>query len=152
VDPARLLAAACEALAPAAAGLQNGARQALAAESGDVDAARTFSGLLESAYVVASADGMADAERHALAELLERVTGQAVDRATLETHFADIDAACAVLGRRERLRRAAADLTGIPREALGFSAVVALTDGELGEPELEALIELGAHLELDRDS
>ena len=140
---------------PTPALLREGATQTLATndETQTPPAARAFQGLLEVGYLVASADGLADSERSALAELLERVTGRAVDRATMELHFKDLDAACEALGRRERLRRAAAEFDDEKArdEALGFAALVALTDGAIGAPELEALVTLGEHFERSED-
>jgi len=131
---------------PAAERLRVGAAATVAAR-GD-DEARAFQALVELAYLAASADGLDAREREALARLLEYATGSAVDRATLHLHFADLDAAVAMLGRRERLTRAAADLgdgdAGI--EALGFAALVAMADGRLYQAEYAVLLELGACL------
>lgn len=109
-----------------------------------------FVSILELAYLVASADGFAEEERHALADLLERLTGSAVSHDALELHFKDLDEACEMLGRRERLRRAAEDFGEPSRqgEALGFAAVVAIADGKLAAPESQALLELGSHFGL----
>ena len=73
-----------------------------------------------------------------------------VARDALELHFRDLDDAVEILGRRERLRRAAADFEGgISRgEAIGFAALVALADGRLADPEAGALHEIGRHLGL----
>lgn len=123
-------------------------------EPGDDPPASTyFVSILELAYLVASADGLADEERHTLAGLLERLTGEAVDHDALELHFKDLDEAVEMLGRRERLRRAAEDFGEPARqsEALGFAAVVALADGKLAAPEAAALSELGGHFGLTED-
>ncbi|MBL8946894.1 MAG: hypothetical protein JNK45_27230 [Myxococcales bacterium] len=79
------------------------------------------------------------------------MTGAAVDHAALELHFRDLDDAVAALGRRERLARAAAELGDDAGEAIGLVAIVALADGHLGAPELEALIELGRHVGIGAD-
>jgi tellurite resistance protein len=116
----------------------------------DDQQARTFQSILELGYLVASADGFAEEERKALAALLEQATGAAVNREEMELHFKDLDEAVAMLGRRERLRRAAAEFD----DALGrtyavtFTALIAVADGELGQPEIEALAELGSCFEL----
>jgi tellurite resistance protein len=167
VEPARLFEAVSGALETRADGgvgllawhlpspdrLRAGATEALADNPEHPEAAAAFQGLLEVGYLVASADGLADAERHALAELLERVTGRVADRKLMEQHFVDLDAACAMLGRRERLRRAAAEFedAGSRREALAFAALVSLMDGAIAEPEREALLVLGEHFELSED-
>jgi tellurite resistance protein len=126
--------------------LQQGARATL--ESIDPDVSAYFQSILELGYLVASSDGFADEERHALSQLLEGVMGAAVSTDVLELHFRDLDEACEMLGRRERLRRAAEDFAqGASRsEALGFAALVAMADGMLAKPEAEALTELGSFL------
>jgi len=131
--------------------LQHGAEETL--KSGDVVASTYFVSILELAYLVASADGFAEEERHTLASLLERLTGDAVHHDQLELHFKDLDDAVEMLGRRERLRRAAEDFGDATRqhEALGFAAVVALADGKLAEPENAALSELGGHFGFSPD-
>ena len=133
---------------PTAARLEQGAKATL--ESRDEEVSTYFQSILEIAYLVASADGFADEERVALSQLLERVTGRAVGHDVLELHFKDLDDACEMLGRRERLRRAAEDFAdGACRtEALGFAAIVAVADGKLAEPEVAALMELGGFLGL----
>lgn len=145
---------ASEALAgqvPSAAELKHGAN-ATHADS-DATASAHFQSMLEIGYLVASADGFADEERHALAELLSHVTGSTVTVDELELHFRDLADGVEVLGRRERLRRAAADFEdGISRsEALGFAALVALADGHLAAPEVSALSELGSNLGLSEN-
>ncbi len=119
---------------------------------GDQAAATYFVSLLELGYLVASADGFAEAERHALADLLEQATGKEASHDVLDLHFRDLEEGCEMLGRRERLRRAAADFEDDGRcseEALGFAALVALADGKLAGPEAAALAELGSHFGLD---
>jgi tellurite resistance protein len=117
---------------------------------GDDPKARHFQSMLELGYLVASADGFADAERNALSTLLEQITGSAVNHEELELHFRDLDDACSVLGRHERLRRAAAEFEdNIGRdEALAFAALVAVADGRLAAPEMSALSELGRCFEI----
>jgi tellurite resistance protein len=107
--------------------------------------------LLELGYLVASADGFADEERDALADLLEHATGKGVVHDELDLHFRDLEDACQMLGRRERLRRAAADFDGKEghEEAVGFAALVALADGKLAGAENAALAELGSHFGFD---
>jgi tellurite resistance protein len=137
---------------PTSMRLQQAARETLEHAGTDSmsPASIYFQSILEIGYLVASADGFADEERQTLAELLEQITGRAVPRDVLEVHFRDLDTAIEVLGRRERLRRAAADFEdGMARgEALGFAALVALADGMLAEPEASALREVGGHFGL----
>ncbi len=132
--------------------LRAGALQTVADQPDDGTAARRFQSLLEIGYLVASADGLADQEREALARLLEQLTDAVLDRAALELHFRDLDEAVAAMGRRERLGRAAADLDDDDRDsALGFAAAIAMSDGWLGDAELAVLIELGAHMSIPAD-
>ena len=133
-------------LVPLASALRAGAAASTRGEPVDLDMARYFQALLELGYLVASADGLADSEREALAALLEQVSGDAVDRQTLLTHFRDLDQASEVLGRRERLVRVAAHFGDEPSrlEAIGFAALVAMADGTLDRSEMEALVDLGA--------
>jgi tellurite resistance protein len=158
-EPDRLRAAVRSAfgtLAPSSEGLPTrdrlraGAEQVQKDETSESEAARYFQALLEVGYLVASADGFADEERQALAELLEDATGRAVDQSVLKLHFQDLDQAVQMLGRHERLRRAAADFEdiGSREEALGFATLVAVADGIFAEPEAQALLELGGFMEL----
>lgn len=154
-DPARL-AAAIQAVATEdhqrAAWLRAGAEQSKADAPSDPVVARRFQTVLELAYLVASADGLDPAERASLSRLLESMTDNALDHATLELHFADLDAAVAALGRHERLARAAADIGPEAREdAIGLAALIAVGDGALSNVELAALVELGTHLGLGDD-
>ena len=113
-----------------------------------------FQSILELGYLVASADGFAPQERQALAALLEQATGAAVNRSELEIHLKDLEDGCAMLGRRERLRRAAADFDDQlgRKEAIGFTALVAVADGTLADAELEALRELGSCFEFGKEA
>ncbi len=131
---------------PTSARLSEGAK--VIQENPEEEVAKYFQAILEVSYLVASADGFADEERSALAALLESVTQAAVDHDTLELHFRDLDDACEMLGRRERLRRAAEDFgDGAARQqALCFAALVAMADGKLEQSEASALSELGHHL------
>jgi tellurite resistance protein len=129
---------------PSSARLEADAAAAIA-DGGDPDSSRRFQALIELGYLAASADGLDPAERDALAALLERLTGAAVDQGTLQRHLDDLDAAAAMLGRHERLARVAADLGEGDRrdEALGFAALIAMADGRLHQDELAVLDELG---------
>jgi tellurite resistance protein len=112
-----------------------------------------FLAVLELGYLAASADGLDSKEREALATTLERVTGIGYDHETFAAHFADLDAAVATLGRRERLARTAADLEtdDVRDDAIRFAALVAMCDGTLNAPELEVLTEAGTHFKYSAD-
>jgi tellurite resistance protein len=113
-----------------------------------------FLAVLELGYLAASADGLDSSERDALATTLERVTGIGYDHDTFAAHFADLDAAVATLGRRERLARTAAEFeTDDTRaDAIRFAALVAMCDGTLNAPELEVLNEAGSHFHWTADA
>ena len=129
---------------PSSARLEADAAAAVA-DGGDANGSRRFQALVELGYLAASADGLDPAERDALATLIERLTGAAVDHDTLARHLEDLDAAAAMLGRHQRLARVAADLGEGDRrdEALGFAALIAMADGRLHRDELAVLDELG---------
>lgn len=150
-DPTRVTAAVVAVIhadSDRATRLRAGAEQSMAASPTDVETARRFLTLLELGYLVASADGFADAERTTLARLLERVTGERVDCRALELHFRDLDDAVESFGRRERLARAAADLDGTAacEEAISLAALIAMADGRLAVAEHQTLVELGEFL------
>lgn len=109
--------------------------------------ANRFLAVLELGYLAASADGLDDRERDAIANALEKITGIGYDHQAFEAHFADLDAAVASLGRRERLARTAAEFDNDESrtDAIRFAALVAMADGTLHAPELEVLNEAGGH-------
>lgn len=113
-----------------------------------------FMAVLELGYLAASADGLDDAERDALATALERVTGIGYDHQAFAAHFADLDSAVATLGRRERLARTAAELEddAARKDAIRFAALVAMCDGTLRAAELEVLAEAGTHFQWNADT
>src|SRR5215510_11761339 len=106
-----------------------------------------FLGVIELGYLAASGDGLDRSERDVLADVLERATGRTIDHAAFEAHFADLDAAVAMLGRRERLARTAAEFDNddTRADAIRFAALVAMADGRLQAQELEVLNEAGGH-------
>ena len=134
--------------------LAKSAAQTRTEQPEDADAARHFHALLEAGYLVASADGLEDEERQALAELLEEATGSVFDRASFELHFRDLDAAVRMLGRKERLQRTAEEFSepGARDEALGFALLVAIGDGKLAAPELAMLFDLGQAVGFSKDA
>lgn len=106
-----------------------------------------FLAVLELGYLAASADGLDESERASIAATLERVTGIGYDHLAFNFHFADLDAAVAALGRRERLARTAAEFEteDARANAIRFAALVAMADGVLHAPELVVLEEVGSH-------
>jgi hypothetical protein len=112
-----------------------------------------FMAVLELGYLAASADGLDDREREAIATTLENVTGIGFDQEAFTAHFSDLDEAVAALGRRERLARTTAEFeTDAARaDAIAFAALVAMSDGVLCEPELAVLAEAGEHFQWNID-
>jgi tellurite resistance protein len=150
-DPARLARAIERALLAyeqSTTLLRTGAEQSIAPQTSDPDVALRFQRLLELGYLIASADGFADAERDSLARVLEAVTGSAIDHRTLDLHFRDLAEGVESLGWPQRLARAAADLRDSTsrNEILQMVAIIAMADGNLSPREHEALIALGSHL------
>lgn len=109
--------------------------------------------LLELGYLAASADGLDDSERDALSGILAQATGKAIDAPTFRAHFTDLDSAVAMLGRRERLARTAADFATeeARADAIRFAALVSMADGTLHEHELDVLAEVATHFEWGAD-
>jgi len=135
---------------PSATRLREGAAETIREDPTDAQAAEYFQSLLELGYLVASADGLVAEERDALALLVKHATDSVVDNDVLQLHFRDLDAACEVLGRRERLSRVAAnfDSPHAQHEALSFAALAAIADGTLAPSEMAVLLELGEHFKL----
>lgn len=151
----RLLNALCATVTgdgPRAARLRTSARQCVVDEPSDLAAARWFQSLVELAYLVASADGFSPAERASLAVLIERATMETVDHDLLEQQLLDLEAQADVMGRHQRIARAAAEVKDQPSvdDALAFAALVAMADGRMEPPEQEALFEIAGHLDIER--
>jgi len=110
-----------------------------------------FMSALELCYLAASADGLDDKEREQIAGTLENVTGIGFDHVAFYEHFADLDEAVEMFGRRERLARTAADFDNDQNraDAIRFAALVAMADGELHSDELEVLNEAGSYFKWD---
>ncbi len=154
VDADRLLAALCAAVTgdgPRQARLRTGARECVVAEPSDLTAAHWFQSLVELAYLVASADGFSAEERRSLALLIERATSSTVDHELLERHLGELEVQTEVLGRHQRIARAAAEVSSQPSvdDALAFAALVAMADGRLAGPERATLLEIAGHLEIE---
>jgi tellurite resistance protein len=134
-----------------AARLAAGASQSLVDEPTDAQSARWFQSLVELGWLVASADGFDPAERASMATLLATVTGKAVDENVLEQHLGELAQQVDIMGRSQRLARAATELAdqSAGDDALAFAALVAMADGRLEPIELDALIALGSYVAID---
>lgn len=126
------------------------AREGFAAQPSDPAVARTFQALLTAGYLVAAADELAPGERAALAGVLERAAGSAVDRTSFDRRLAEIDALRPHAAAE--LEKAAQVLSGpfARREAIVFATLVSFGDGTLAPEEVEALCELGRYLRLSK--
>ena len=133
--------------------LHQGAMAAVSDEESQSAAGRRFQILLELGYLVASADGLADAERASLAHLLETVTQRAIDVTTLDEHFQDLDQGVRMLGRHHRVAAAAAQLGDVQgaEEAIVLVTLVAVADGELARDEFEVIESIGKHAGVEAD-
>ena len=154
VDPAHLAvvirAMLAEDLAQADQ-LRAGAAQSLARADTDETTGR-FLALLDIAYLVASADRLDADEREGILRLFEHLTDSVLERTTLEGHFRELEESTAASSRGERLGAAADDLRDEDRgNAITFAAAIAMSDGWLGDAELDALIELGGLLSVPAD-
>jgi tellurite resistance protein len=154
VDADRLLVALCATVtgdAPRAARLRTGARECVVDDPSDLTAARWFQSLVELAYLVASADGFSAEERGSLALLIERATSRTVDHELLERHLTELEVQTEIMGRHQRIARAAAEVKDHPSvdDALAFAALVAMADGQMAGPERAALYEIAGHLDID---
>jgi tellurite resistance protein len=133
--------------------LEEGAREVIADEVHDIDSAHFFQSLLEIGYIVASADGLSDAERGTMAAFIRGATRSVLEEDLLRQHLGTLDAAADILGRKERLHRAAQDFGDVltQRQAMGFAVIIALADGTLADTEMSVLIELGGCFGLSED-
>jgi len=114
----------------------------------DRGAVRHFLAMLEAAYLVAAADGLGDAERSALGELMAEVTGEPKGSVGLASLFARFDEALARDGAPARLDEIAARFDDFMarEEALHFVTLIALADGSISRREARSLIELAERL------
>lgn len=156
VDPRSLADAVNGAISKRAAladRLRQGAADSVSDKPRASQTARRFQTFLELGYLVASADGFAEAERASLAYLLESVTGGAIDHAVLDEHFQDLDHGVAMLGRDHRLAAGAAELRddASVEEALRLVTLIALADGLLAEPEIAVIEKLGSLIGIEGD-
>jgi hypothetical protein len=128
--------------------LGQAAQEGFSAAPAHPEVARTFQALLTVGYLVAAADGLAAEEREALAGVLARAAGHAVDRAAFDERLSELEAERRALGDDALLRRAAEALVGpfAAREAVVFAALVSLGDGALAADEVGALVRLADHL------
>jgi tellurite resistance protein len=146
---ANAVQAAVMARSPLADELRHGAELSVRGEPNDVATAKRFQTYLELGYLVASADGFAEQERASLAALLEGVTQSAIDHEVLDHHFQDLGDSVQLLGRSQRLARAAADVeAGTGEEAIGLVTLIALADGVLGKDEHQVLHDLGRYTDV----
>ncbi len=155
-DPARIARAVHHVVVSdgvRAARLAAGASQSVVDNPTDTRSADWFLSLVELGWLVASADGFDPAERTSMAALLATVTGEAVNEHMLDRHLGELAEQVEIMGRSQRLARAAAELAdqSAGDDALAFAALVAMADGRLEQIELDALIALGSYVSIDAD-
>lgn len=111
-----------------------------------------FFALLDIAYLVAAADRLEADERNVIIKLFEQLADGVLDRDALEVHFKELDETVQTSNRSDRLGAAAGDLRDEDRShAITFAAVIAMSDGWLGDAELGVLLELGELLGVPGD-
>ncbi len=128
--------------------LAKGAAQ-LAADSGeDAEAARHVMALLETAFLVSSADGLAEQERSSLGELLVQSTGEVLHADGFVSMVERFEELLAEHGLDARVRAVAEEFDDFMarEEAMSFAALIAVADGELGIKEALVLLSLGKRL------
>jgi tellurite resistance protein len=134
---------------PDAKRLQSGAAQLSQEHPEDADAARGFVALLEAAYLVAAADGTSAEERAAFSELITQVTASQLDAGRLHDLLLAFDAQTEQVGLGPRLDAVAVEFRDFEarEEVLCFAVLIAIADGELAPPEIDALVSLGEHFD-----
>jgi hypothetical protein len=130
---------------PAAEVLGRGAAQLAAGEVEDPEAARYFRAIVEVCFLVASADGLAEEEKAAVAELIACACGEAFGADKAAALFDAFAALLVAEGLERRLDAVVAELEGYlaREEAMSFAALVAVADRALGDRELAVLVAFG---------
>ncbi len=120
-------------------------------QENSADAPLLFEAIIESAFLVANADGHFDAdERHMFGRLVREVSLGRVNDQQIRALIEDLSRQLAEDGRERRLRmigrtiRADADRG----ETLRVAALLAHASAGLSQVEHEVLVQLAAHLEL----
>jgi tellurite resistance protein len=120
------------------------AEPSLGANPDEVAAARHFVALMEAAYLVATSDGMSDAERQTLVDLIAYLTGDSTSPTVVTQMMAGFQALLDREGLSARLQHVAAQFDDFMarEEALSFAALVLIADGSISRKEVRGLIEL----------
>ncbi|MCC6215019.1 MAG: hypothetical protein IT376_09130 [Polyangiaceae bacterium] len=116
------------------------------------DAEAHFRDLLEAGFLVAAADGTDEAELAALADLIAAAAGSRASRAAVRALLDELREGLERDGLERRLDSLAPRFGDFiaREEALGFASLVALADGNLGDPEALALLALARRLDYSR--
>lgn len=115
----------------------------------DAAAVRHLLALLEAAYLTAAADGLAEAESAALADLIVQVTGAKIGAERLQNLFGRFATSIDAEGLEARLDAVAGAFDDFMarEEAMSFAVLVAIADGELSDKEAVTLIALGKRID-----
>lgn len=122
------------------------------ANEADTEAARYFGAIVETCYLVATADGFAAEERGAVADLVGFATGDLFTRDRAESVFAAHAKLLEEQGLEARLDAIAARLDDFVarEEAMSFAALVAVADRELADKEAVMLMALAKRFDFSR--
>jgi len=137
---------------PAVARLERGAEQMLAESSEDADAARYFSAIVEACFLAAVADGFADEERSAVANLIAYVSGKAVSGERAGLMLDGFQKLLDEQGLEKRLDAVAGQFDDFVarEEAMSFAALVSLADRVLADKEALTLMALGKRFDFSK--
>ena len=118
----------------------------------DAAAGRYFGAIVETCYLVAIADGFAEEERGAVANLVSFATGDALTPERAEEVFAAYAKLLEEQGLEARLNAIAERLDDFVarEEAMSFAALVAVADRELAEREAVMLMALAKRFDFSR--
>lgn len=113
---------------------------------------RYFSAIVEACYLVGVADGFADEERGAVADLIGFATGDVFNRERAISVFEAYAKLLAEQGLEARLDAVASRLDDFVarEEAMSFAALVAVADRELADKEAVMLMALANRLDFSR--
>ncbi len=122
------------------------------ASPGDEEAGRYFNAIVETCYLVATADGFAEEERGAVQDLVGFATGDVFTGERAQGLFAAYGKLLEEQGLEARLDAIAESLDDFVarEEAMSFAALVAVADRELQDKEAVMLMALASRFEYSR--
>jgi tellurite resistance protein len=128
--------------------LAAGAAQLVAESDEDTEAAGYVTALLETAFLVSSADGLAEQELRSLGELMVQSTGAVLGADAFGSLVEKFEQLLTEQGLEARVGAVAKHFDDFlaREEAMSFAALIAVADGELGTKEALVLLSLGKRL------